>query len=208
MINCENIIKELIEYGKLAGNKNYTPGITGNLSARYGDNIIITKSATSNGDLNEDDFTIIDFAGNVVSGSGRPSSEKFLHLEFYKMRSDINCVFHVHPVYLCSLASCGIALTEPVMPENIFYFGEIPLAEYALPGSFELVDKTSKFFDNHDVVMMANHGVIIGGSSVRDTYMKLDLAESYANIIFNCKLLGGVNLLTNCQVEEIMALKK
>ena len=89
---------------------------------------------------------------------------------------------------MCTLASCGVALTDPVMPENIFYFGEIPLAEYALPGSFELVDKTSKFFDKHNVVMMANHGVIVGGGDVRDTYMKLELAESYAHIIFNCKM--------------------
>ena len=201
------IIKELIEYGKLAGLKNMTPGITGNLSARYGDNIIITKSSTANGNLKEDDFVIIDYAGNIVSGSGKPSSEKFLHLEFYKMRSDINCIFHVHPVYMCSLASCGYDLTEPVMPENIFYFGEIPLADYALPGSFELVDKTAKFFDKHDVVMMANHGVIIGGDNVRNTYMKLELAESYAQIIFNCKLLGNTKLLTNCQVAEIISLK-
>jgi len=206
-VEYSEIIKELIEYGKLAGLKNMTPGITGNLSARYGDNIIITKSSTANGNLKEDDFVIIDYAGNIVSGSGKPSSEKFLHLEFYKMRSDINCIFHVHPVYMCSLASCGYDLTEPVMPENIFYFGEIPLADYALPGSFELVDKTAKFFDKHDVVMMANHGVIIGGDNVRNTYMKLELAESYAQIIFNCKLLGNTKLLTNCQVAEIISLK-
>ncbi|MBO7671896.1 class II aldolase/adducin family protein [bacterium] len=206
-MDYSEIVKELIEYGKLAGIKNMTPGITGNLSARYGDNVIITKTSTANGDLSEDDFVIIDYAGNVVSGNGKPSSEKFLHLEFYKMRSDINCIFHVHPVYLCSLASCGYDLTEPVMPENIFYFGEIPLADYALPGSFDLVDKTAKFFDKHDVVMMANHGVIVGADNVRNAYMKLELAESYAQIIFNCKLLGNTKLLTNCQVAEIISLK-
>ena len=93
------------------------------------------------------------------------------------------------------------------MPENIFYFGEIPLADYALPGSFELVNKTAKFFDNHDVVMMANHGVIVGADNVSNAYMKLELAESYAQVIYNCKLLGGAKMLTNCQVEEIISLK-
>jgi len=206
-MDYNKLINDLINYGKLAGMKNFTPGITGNLSCRYGDNIIITKSSTANGNLKENDFTIIDYAGNVVTGGGKPSSEKFLHLEFYKMRQDINCIFHVHPVYLSTLASCGYDLTEPVMPENIFYFGEIPLADYAVPGSFELVNKTAKFFDNHDVVMMANHGVVVGGNTVEDTYMKLELAESYAQIIFNCKLLGGAKMLTNCQVKEIIALK-
>ena len=206
-MDYNEILKELIEYGKLSGVKNFTPGITGNISARYGDNIIITKSSTPNGYLNKEDFVVIDFAGNIVSGNGKPSTEKFLHLEFYKMRNDINCIFHVHPVYLCTLACCGIDLREPLMPENIFYFGEIPLAEYAVPGSFELVNKTAKFFDNHDVVMMSNHGVIIGGENIKDTYMKLELAEAYAQVIFNTKLLGGAELLTKCQVEEIISLK-
>lgn len=206
-MDYKELIDDLRYYGKIAGIKNLTPGITGNLSCRYGDNVIITKSSTANGDLSEDDFTVIDYSGNVVSGGGKPSSEKFLHLEFYKMRQDINCIFHVHPIYLCTLASCGQDLTEPVMPENIFYFGEIPLAEYAVPGSFELVNKTAKFFENHDVVMMANHGIIVGGNNVKETYMKLELAESYAQVAFNCKLLGGAKLLTNRQVEEIISLK-
>lgn len=200
-------IAELIYYGKLAGEKNYTPGYSGNLSARYGENIIITTSGSANGYLTENDFVVIDFAGNVVSGCAKPSSEKFLHLEFYKRRSDVNYIIHVHPVYLSAFASSGKDLTAPVMPENIFYFGEIPLAEYGLPSSRDLVDKTAKFFDTHDAILMANHGVIIGSQTLRDAYMKLELAESYAQTIAVCEILGGAKHLTNEQVKEIIALK-
>ena len=206
-MNYKTKILELIKYGKLAGEKNFTPGYSGNLSARLDDNIIITTSGSANGYLTEDDFVVIDYAGNVVGGKGKPSSEKFLHLEFYKMRPDINYVIHVHPICLSAFASCGRDLTAPIMPENIFYFGEIPLAEYGLPSSKDLVDKTSKFFANHDAVLMANHGVIIGSKTLRDAYMKLELAESYAQVILNCEILGGAKHLTNEQVKEIIALK-
>lgn len=200
-------VLELIHYGKLAGEKNFTPGYSGNLSARYGDNVIITTSGSANGYLTEDDFVVIDFAGNIVTGKGKPSSEKFLHLDFYKIRPDVNYIIHVHPVYLSAFASSGKDLTAPVMPENVFYFGEIPLAEYGLPGSRDLVDKTAKFFDKHDAVLMANHGVIIGSATLRDAYMKLELAESYAQTIAVCEMLGGAKHLTNEQVKEIIALK-
>ncbi len=200
-------VLELIKYGKLAGEKNFTPGYSGNLSARYGENVIITTSGSANGYLTEDDFVVIDYAGNVVSGKGKPSSEKFLHLEFYKMRRDIDYVIHVHPVYLTAFASVGKDLTAPVMPENVFYFGAIPLAEYGLPGSRELVDKTAEFFNKYDAVLMANHGVIIGSKTLRDAYMKLELAESYAQTIAVCENLGGPKYLTNEQVNEIIALK-
>ncbi len=200
-------VLELIKYGKLAGEKNFTPGYSGNLSARFGENVIITTSGSANGYLTEEDFVVIDFAGNVVSGKGRPSSEKFLHLEFYKFRADVNYVIHVHPVTLSAFASAGRDLTDPIMPENVFYFGEIPLAEYGLPSSRDLVDKTAKFFSTHDAVLMANHGVIIGSSTLRDAYMKLELAESYAQVILNAEILGGAKRLTNHQVNEIIALK-
>jgi ribulose-5-phosphate 4-epimerase/fuculose-1-phosphate aldolase len=39
---------ELIEYGKLAGVKNFTPGFSGNLSARCGNEILITATGTAN----------------------------------------------------------------------------------------------------------------------------------------------------------------
>jgi len=203
----KNKVLELIKYGKIAGDKNYTPGYSGNLSARYGQNIIITTSGSANGYLSEDDFVVIDFEGNVVQGNKKPSSEKFLHIEFYKKRSDVNYVIHVHPNCLCAFASVGKDLTAPVMPENVFYFGEIPLAEYGLPSSWDLVEKTAKYFDTHDAVLMANHGVIIGSTSMRDAYMKLELAESYAQVILNCEILGGAKHLTNEQVKEIIALK-
>ena len=49
MKNLQDLKNELIEYGKLAGIKNFTPGYSGNISARYGDKILITASGTSNG---------------------------------------------------------------------------------------------------------------------------------------------------------------
>ena len=203
----EKIIKDLIKYGKRAGKKNFTPGMSGNFSARYGNNIIITTSGSANGYLKEDDFVVIDFEGNVVQGNKKPSSEKMLHVEFYKMRPDVNYILHVHAPYLSSFASAGLALDEPIMAENVYYFGHIPLAEYGLPSSKDLVDKTSKYFKNFDAVLMANHGFIVGDSTLENAYLKLELAESYAQVVLNTKILGGAVLLTDSQVEEINKLK-
>ncbi len=203
----EKIIKDLIKYGKRAGKKNFTPGMSGNISARFGDNIIITTSGSANGYLKEDDFVVIDFDGNVVQGNKKPSSEKMLHVEFYKMRPDINYILHVHSPYLSSFASAGVALEEPIMAENVYYFGHIPLAEYGLPSSRDLVEKTSKYFKDFDAVLMANHGFIVGDNTLESAYLKLELAESYAQVVLNTKILGGPVLLTESQVKEINNLK-
>ena len=206
MIN--KLKQELIEYGKLAGVKNFTPGYSGNLSARYKDKILITSSGSANGYLSEDELVLIDFKGNLVEGKKKPSSEKMLHIEFYKQRPDVNYIIHVHSPYLSSFACCRIPLDEPVMAENVFYFGQIPLAEYGLPSSMDLVEKTTKYFKDYDAVLMANHGFIVGDKTIKDAFLKLELAESYAQVVINTKILGGAVLFTQKEVDEINALRK
>lgn len=203
-----NVVKnELIEYGKLAGVKNFTPGFSGNLSARCGNKILITATGTANGYLSEDDFALIDFEGNIIDGNKKPSSEKMLHVEFYKQREDINYIFHVHSPYLTAFSAAGRALDKNILAEIVYCFDYIPLAEYALPGSKELVENTSKFFKDFDVVLMANHGVIVGGKDVKDAYLKLELCEAYAQTVLFSNLLGGAKMLPSEEVKKIYSLR-
>ena len=200
-------IAQIIAIGKRLGIRNYSPGYSGNISARCGSNIIITTSGSSSGFLSEKDFVEIDFNGVPLDSFKKPSSEKLLHLAFYKKRTDINCVIHVHPAGLSAFAAAGKDLMQPVMPENIFYFGGIPLAPYTLPSSRELAEKTSLFFADYDAVLMENHGVIIGSDSLEDAYQKLEIAEEYAKTIIFAQVLGGVKQLSDKDVQEIMELK-
>ena len=206
-MEVNKIKEELKKYGHLAGEKNMTPGISGNMSARINDKILITTSGSANAYLEDDELVLIDFDGNIVEGTKKPSSEKMLHVEYYKQRPDINCILHMHSPYLSTFAACKKALDQPIMPENIFYFGEIPLAKYELPSSQKLVEKTAKYFKNFNVILMANHGMISAGKTIKEAYLNLELAESYAQVILQTELLGGASHLTQKEVEEIYALK-
>lgn len=201
------LTKEIINYGRLCGVKNFTPGYSGNISARYGKGMLITTSGSANGYLEKKHIVYTDFNGNSLEKGKKPSSEKFLHIEIYKQRPEINYVIHVHAPYLSSFASAGKDLMEPIMAENVFYFGGIPLAEYALPSTHELVDNTIKFFDKYDAVLMANHGFIVASKTMEDAYLKLELAESYAQVVLNTKLLGGAKILTKEEAQEILSLR-
>ncbi len=207
MFSREVLTDEIIRCGKLCGDKNFTPGYSGNISARYEDGILITVSGSANGYLQKDDLVYTDFEGKSLEEGKKPSSEKFLHIEIYKRRPDINYIIHVHAPYLSSFASAGKDLMKPIMAENVFYFGGIPLAKYALPSSMELVKNTVKFFDKYDAVLMANHGFIIGSKSMRDAYLKLELAESYAQVVLNTEILGGAKKLSGKQAKAILKLR-
>ena len=208
MFSRKRLEKEIIEYGKLCGIKNFTPGYSGNISARYRKGLLITASGSSNGYLKNNQIVYTDFNGNSLEKGKKPSSEKFLHIEIYKQRPDINYIIHVHAPYLSAFASAGKDLMAPIMAENVFYFGGIPLAEYALPSTMELVDNTVKFFNEYDAVLMANHGFIVGAKTIEDAYLKLELAESYAQVVLNTEILGGAKYLTVEQEKEILELRK
>ena len=169
--------------------------------------MLITASGSSNGYLKNNEIVYTDFEGKSFEKGKKPSSEKLLHAAIYKLRPEINFVIHVHAPYLSSFASAGKDLMEPIMAENVFYFGGIPLAEYALPSTQELVDNTVKFFDKYDAVLMANHGFIVASKTLEDAYMKLELAESYAQVVLNTKLLGGAKILTKEEAQEILSLR-
>lgn len=207
-MKLNDIKNEIIKYGDIIDSKGFSPGTSGNISVRYDDKIVITASGTSNGNLCYEDLSVIDFNGEIVEGVKKASSEKLLHIEFYKKRPDIKAIIHVHPTFLSSFAAVRKGLEEPVMAENVYYFGKIPLAEYALPSSTKLVNNTAKYFDNYNAVLMANHGFIVGDIDLEQAYLKLELAESYAQIVFNATLLGGPVLLTSNEVEEIEKLKQ
>ena len=207
MLFRKKLEKEIIEYGKLCGVKNFTPGYSGNISARYKDGLLITASGSSNGYLEKKHIVYTDFEGKSFEKGKKPSSEKFLHIEIYKQRPDINYIIHVHAPYLSSFASAGKDLMAPIMAENVFYFGGIPLAEYALPSTRELVDNTIKFFDKYDAVLMANHGFIVGAKTMEDAYLKLELAESYAQVVLNTEILGGAKYLSSEEEQKILELR-
>ena len=203
----EELKSKIIEYGKKLSQKNMSPATSGNISARFEDKILITASGTCLGELSFDDIVLIDENANVVEGNKKPSSEKNLHIAIYQIRPDINAIVHCHSPYISAFAVCRIPLSKPIISENVFYFGEIPVADYALPGSNKLVENTAKYFEKHNAVLLANHGIIIGGTDLKNAYYLTEIAETYAQIYLNSLLLGGPKELSQKEIEEIYTLR-
>lgn len=197
---------QLIETGRRLYLKNLTSATSGNLSIRTDDGIYITATGSILGDLSDKDVILIDFNGNEIS-DGKASSEKMLHVEIYNKRPDVSAIIHTHPVFLTSFAACHIPLDEAIMAENILYFEDIPVAEYAMPSSMQLVENTVKCLLDRDVAMMANHGAIAIADTIEHAFLKMETAEYYANVTLNTKLLGGAKVLSEKDVQDLIDLK-
>ena len=207
LTDIAEIKNQIILYGKKLGEKNMSPATSGNISVRCGDNVLITGSGTCLSDLSPEEIVLIDKDANLIEGAIKPSSEKKLHTAIYAIRPDINAIIHCHAPYTSAFAVCRLPLSKPIISENVFYFGEIPVAPYALTGTEKLVENTVKFFALYTAVLLANHGIILGAKDIKNAYYLMETAETYAQIYLNSMLLGGAKELNKKEIEEIYALR-
>ncbi len=204
----EKIKQQIVETGKQLADKGYSPGYSGNISIKRNDKIFMTPSGFPLGEMKAEDIVVINNAFEVIDGKHKPSSETKMHLNIYNLRTDINSIIHCHAPKSSAFAVAGIPLSAPILAENIFSLGEIPIAKYYLPSTSELADEVSNYFKNHDVVLMANHGVVLGAHDIKSAFYKMDTVEYFAEVYLNAKLLGKMNELSSEQVEEIIELRK
>lgn len=187
--------------------KDLTSGTSGNISVLSDGKMYITGTGTALGMLTENDIVETDLEGVETDRKKRASSEKHLHLAIYKLRKDLKAIIHCHSPFLTTFAACRKELSAPIISENILYFGKIPLAEYAMPSSQELVENTSKMFADYETVLMANHGVITAADNLLNAFFKIETAETYAKTYIYSKFAGNPVLLNGKEISDLEVLR-
>lgn len=207
-IEMQKLKQQIAATSKRLYDKGFTPGYSSNISIRFEDKILVTPSGMSLHDVGEEDVVIIDFNGNIIEGNKKPTSESFMHIAIYQQRPDVNGIIHCHAPKSSAFAVAQIPLSAPILAENVFTLGEIPVVEYALPSSDKLAHRVADSLKNNEAVLMANHGVTIVGKDIEDAFYKADTLEYYAEVYLNTKILGRAKELDSSQVQEIIELKK
>ena len=87
-----------------------TPGRTGNLSCRIGDEIVVTPTGVSLGSLDPDQLAIIDLEGRPIRGA-QPSKEADVHAALYRARPTAQGVVHLHSTHAVAV-SCLADIDE------------------------------------------------------------------------------------------------
>ena len=200
--------KEICEVGRRVYQRGYVAANDGNISVRMeADRVLCTPTGVSKGYLSEDMLAVCDMDGEQIAGSMKISSEIRMHLEIYKLRSDINSVVHAHPPTATGFAVAGIELTQCVLPEVIVSLGGVPLAAYGTPGGPDIVEPMKPLLRQYDAVLMANHGVVTLGQHVMDAHFKMETVEHFAKIALVAHQLGSVGTLADKDVDDLVALR-
>jgi L-fuculose-phosphate aldolase len=198
------IIEEIAAVCKRLADAGMVSATDGNVSVRTErDTFLVTRSSVFKGDVSASDILEVDAGGNVLGGSGKPSTELQMHVSIYSERADVHAVIHAHPIYATSFAVAGIPLDEPVLPEVMVQLGRVPIAPYATPSTREVGDSLRPYVGSHNAILLANHGVVTYGETLRDAYFLIEKLEHAAHIIFNARMLGGERKLSPEQIRKL-----
>lgn len=200
--------EDIVEVGKRLYNKNYVASNDGNISIRISDNeILITPSGVSKGFMKVEDIIKVDMNGNLLEGNLKPSSEMKMHLEVYKLRSNVKAVVHAHPQKATAFAVAHIGFEKIILPEIIFSLGTVAIAEYGTPSTDQIPKAIAKCIDKSDAILLANHGALTVGRDVLDAYYKMETLEHFAAISLYARQLGGGVELDEQEVKKLFKIK-
>lgn len=175
----------------------------GNLSIREsGGDIWITPARVDKGSLTREDIVCVAPDG-TIEGRHRPSSEFPFHQAVYEARPDIQAVVHAHPVALVAFSICRQTPDTRLFHQAHFMCGRTGFAPYALPGSRQLGSNIAEAFAaGCDSVILENHGVVVGGTSLSHAFQRFEAFEFAAKTVIKGRQLGDIRYLSEAQLEQ------
>jgi L-fuculose-phosphate aldolase len=198
--------REICIAGRWMYERGYIVACEGNLSVRLeADRILTTPTCMNKGALSPEDLVITDLDGRQLSGHRKFSSEIAMHLLFYRMRPDVNAICHAHPPTATGFAVAGRALNQALLPEVIVGLGQIPLVQYATPGTPELSAAIEPFVPHYDALLLANHGAVTCGPDLLTAFFRMETIEHSAKITLAAEMAGEPVLLSSREVAKLMA---
>jgi ribulose-5-phosphate 4-epimerase/fuculose-1-phosphate aldolase len=197
--------EEIARIARSIFDRGLTHGSTGNISAKLDDGWLLTPTGSSLGNLDPARISKLDWKGTLLSGDP-PSKESFLHLGMYEQRQALGAVVHLHSTYSVAVSVLADVDPEDVLPALTAYYvmrvGRLPLVPYFAPGDIGLADAVREYATKHHAVLLANHGPVVGGSSLAAAADAIEELEATARLYL---MLRGENvrLLTSEEVAEL-----
>ena len=158
----ENVVevgKKLVEYGLIART-------WGNVSCRVSDTqFVITPSGKPYDKLTADDIVVVNIDDLSYDGDIKPSSEKGIHAQCYKLRPEVNFVIHTHQMNASIVSALGTDIKGITGRSAEIIGDEILMGGYGLPGTKKLRNGVISALarTSSNAVIMAHHGALCLG---------------------------------------------
>ena len=198
--------EEMVQLGASFFQRGYATGSAGNLSLLLEDgNLLATPTGSCLGELQADRLSKVTMQGEWISGD-KPSKEVAFHRALYLNNPACKAVVHLHSHYLTALSCLNGLDSEncirPFTPYVVMRVGDVPVLPYYKPGDDRLAEDLAQLAPRYNAFLLANHGPVVVGKSLREAANNTEELEETARLMFT---LGdrSIRYLTDSEVAEL-----
>jgi L-fuculose-phosphate aldolase len=147
-----------------------------------------------------------DFALRVLEGEGRPSPSLAGHAAIYAARPDVNAVIHHHGFYVATLSTAYQSIGMYHLDSLLLHRAQ---GYYDDDGNPPVAPaKLAEAFAHCDVLLIANHGVMVAAESLEAATIVATVAEEAARIHLAAVAIGGKELSDDFAAHVVPSLRR
>ena len=162
--------------------------------------ILITPAQRDRSLLNIDDLVLV--SGETSEPGKRPSRATLAHRAIYRRHPDVKAIVFAHPVNATAFSVTNVPLDARTIPESYIFLrdvGRVPFGVHYLPDE-SIADYVSA---RSPAVLLDNDGVLVVGTSILDTFDRLEVLETTAEAIINSRPIGTVAPMPDAVIDEL-----
>jgi L-fuculose-phosphate aldolase len=197
--------EQIIEQCLWMNRSGLNQGTSGNISVRYGDQMLITPSGIPYAQLTPAMIARMPLHGQGVwEGPQKPSTEWRFHMGILQDRAELHAVVHTHSTFATTLALTGREI--PACHYMIAAFGgpNIRCAPYSRYGTEQLAQDVVLAMRDRSGCILQNHGMVTAGPTLEKAMWFAVELETLAKQYYHSLLIGGPQILSDAQIQETL----
>lgn len=193
--------RQLCEFVRRGYRQRLLISTEGSFSARLdNDSFLITPSQRDRSSLEIEDLVLV--RGGQCEAGRRPSRATLAHHAIYQKHPTIRAIVFAHPVNATAFSVTDSVLDARTIPESYLFLrdvGRVPYGvHYQSDGAI-----AAHVAPRAPAVLLENDGVLVIGTSILDTFDRLEVLETTAEAIINSRLLGEIAPMSGSVIDEL-----
>ena len=206
-----SLVEKLVYANRILYDQGIVDGL-GHVSVRHDSvpGVYLLSCNRAPGLVQRGDIVCYNLDGDAVSETTeRPYLERFIHSEIYKARPDVQSVLHSHSPAVLPYC-CVDRPLRPVIHMGAFLGDAVPVYEIRdkhgdstdlFGNAQDVCADIAEALGTYPVVLMARHGVVNVGNSIREVVYRAIYLELNASIQTTSLQVGKINYLTPGEID-------
>ena len=193
--------RRLCEFVRRAYRQRLFISTQGSFSARVSPTtFLFTPSGVDRASIETSDLVLVQH-GLAETGK-QPSQAHAVHASVYAQHPNVGSIINAYPVNATAFSVTGVPLDTRTIPESyvvVRNVGRVPFGPQFEDGR----EVAQALGPKCPALIMENDGVLVTGSEILEAFDRLEVLESTAEAIINCRAVGSMRPMSDAVTRDL-----